>query len=64
MGPKNPKNHYLYQVNSLKPSPNPNREKMIFFIFSKISLIWGRIDERSYKSAEMASRTPQIALIS
>ena len=59
MGQKSPKHEYLYQANSSKPSPGPNRKKLEIFLFAQISSFLDRLDKNSPEWPKMASQTPR-----
>ena len=59
MGPKSPKYYYFYQGSSSKPSPDPNREKMEFFVFLRNTPFLDRLNENGPKGPKTTSQTPR-----
>ena len=59
MGLKSPKHEYFYQGNSSKPFPDPNREKVEFFVFLRNTPFLDRLDENAQKWPKMASKNPR-----
>ena len=59
MGPKSPKKKFSYQGNPSKPSPDPNGEKMEFFVFLRNTPFLDRLNENSPKWPKMSSETPR-----